>query len=297
MPDVISTRCPRCAPVRRVGCAQALDRRRDAAAERCGQPEVDADRDDREGDPPVHREAGRAGGPGGLLRGGAGRVRAAGGCWRAWGWRATWSRPSLIPVRAGDRVKTDRRDAKKLVGLYRAGCWVRAAADAGDRGAPRTCCAAAMTSAARGPPRGTGSQAAVAPRARVSRGQESWTISAPGVGAPPAAARSARAGRAGADADPPGRDRPTARHARRPAGADRRPRTWGWQVAKLTLVPRDRDPDRARADRRDRRLRPVRAPARARVLAGDHPQRVLQRRASSTADTSPRPATATPAGC
>jgi transposase len=28
--------------------------------------------------------------------------------------------PSLIPVRAGDRVKTDRRHAKKLVGLYRA---------------------------------------------------------------------------------------------------------------------------------------------------------------------------------
>jgi transposase len=29
--------------------------------------------------------------------------------------------PSLIPVRAGDRVKTDRRDAKKLVHLYRGG--------------------------------------------------------------------------------------------------------------------------------------------------------------------------------
>jgi len=29
--------------------------------------------------------------------------------------------PSLIPTRAGDRVKTDRRDAKKLVSLYRAG--------------------------------------------------------------------------------------------------------------------------------------------------------------------------------
>lgn len=29
--------------------------------------------------------------------------------------------PSLIAVRAGDRVKTDRRDAKKLVRLYRAG--------------------------------------------------------------------------------------------------------------------------------------------------------------------------------
>jgi transposase len=29
--------------------------------------------------------------------------------------------PSLIPIRAGDRVRTDRRDAKKLVRLYRAG--------------------------------------------------------------------------------------------------------------------------------------------------------------------------------
>ncbi len=29
--------------------------------------------------------------------------------------------PSLVPVRAGDRVKTDRRDAKKLAGLHRAG--------------------------------------------------------------------------------------------------------------------------------------------------------------------------------
>jgi transposase len=29
--------------------------------------------------------------------------------------------PSLVPVRAGDRVKTDRRDAHKLVTLYRAG--------------------------------------------------------------------------------------------------------------------------------------------------------------------------------
>ena len=29
--------------------------------------------------------------------------------------------PSLVPVRPGDRVKTDRRDAKKLVRLYRAG--------------------------------------------------------------------------------------------------------------------------------------------------------------------------------
>lgn len=27
---------------------------------------------------------------------------------------------SLVPVRTGDRVKTDRREAKKLVGLFRA---------------------------------------------------------------------------------------------------------------------------------------------------------------------------------
>ena len=29
--------------------------------------------------------------------------------------------PSLIPKKSGDRVKTDRRDAKKLARLYRAG--------------------------------------------------------------------------------------------------------------------------------------------------------------------------------
>jgi len=29
--------------------------------------------------------------------------------------------PSLTPVRPGDRVKTDRRDAEKLARLYRAG--------------------------------------------------------------------------------------------------------------------------------------------------------------------------------
>ena len=43
--------------------------------------------------------------------------------------------PSLIPVRAGDRVKTDRRDAKKLVTpVPRGAVAVRAATDAGDRG-------------------------------------------------------------------------------------------------------------------------------------------------------------------
>ena len=34
--------------------------------------------------------------------------------------------PSLIPKRAGDRIKTDRRDAEKLARLFRAGELIRA---------------------------------------------------------------------------------------------------------------------------------------------------------------------------
>ena len=46
--------------------------------------------------------------------------------------------PSLIPVTAGDRVKTDQRDAKKLVSLYRAGtAQVLPVAHPGDRRAQR----------------------------------------------------------------------------------------------------------------------------------------------------------------
>jgi transposase len=30
--------------------------------------------------------------------------------------------PSLIPMKAGDRIKTDRRDAVMLAKLHRAGC-------------------------------------------------------------------------------------------------------------------------------------------------------------------------------
>jgi len=39
----------------------------------------------------------------------------------AWGLPCDVIAPSLIPRRPGQRIKTDRRDAKKLVGLYRAG--------------------------------------------------------------------------------------------------------------------------------------------------------------------------------
>ena len=82
-----------------------------------GEPRGVADRDDRARDPPVHRPARRAArgwrsatrpGPGGFA------------LWRllsAMGVACDVVAPSLIPVRAGDRVKTDRRDAKKLVAL------------------------------------------------------------------------------------------------------------------------------------------------------------------------------------
>src|SRR4051812_15065386 len=43
----------------------------------------------------------------------------------------------------------------------------------------------------------------------------------------------ASARRACADADPPGRDRPPTRHARRPTRADAEREQWGWQVTKL----------------------------------------------------------------
>ena len=39
----------------------------------------------------------------------------------AWGLPCEVIAPSLTPRRPGQRIKTDTRDAKKLVGLYRAG--------------------------------------------------------------------------------------------------------------------------------------------------------------------------------
>jgi hypothetical protein len=75
MPDVGPFSAPwRCAAVGRDRSAQVLDRGRGAATRRREAGGV-PDRDDREGDPPVHREPGRPGGTVGLLRGRAGRVR------------------------------------------------------------------------------------------------------------------------------------------------------------------------------------------------------------------------------
>ena len=81
--------------------------------------------------------------------------------------------PSLVPVRAGDRVKTDRRDAKKLVrSAPRRRAALRRAADARDRGTPGSGALprrSALRAHRRAPPR---RQAAAAPRARLPRGQE-----------------------------------------------------------------------------------------------------------------------------
>ncbi len=65
--------------------------------------------------------------------------------------------PSLIPVRAGDRIKTDRRDAKKPVRLYRGGQLSYVQPPSPEIEALRDRCAAAMICAARGPRPGTGS--------------------------------------------------------------------------------------------------------------------------------------------
>ena len=118
------------------GRAQVLDRGRDAAARGRAAGGV-PDRDDREA---IRRFIERLGGPEGLAvcyeagPGGFALLRLL----TELGVACDVVAPSLIPVRAGDRVKTDRRDAKKLVRLYRGGqLSFVAAADAGDRGAQR----------------------------------------------------------------------------------------------------------------------------------------------------------------
>src|SRR3954469_11413683 len=71
----------------------------------------------------IRRFVERLGGPDGL----AGAYEAGPGGFALWrlltriGLACDVVAPSLVPVRAGDRVKTDRRDAKKLVGLHRGG--------------------------------------------------------------------------------------------------------------------------------------------------------------------------------
>ena len=190
--------------------------------------------------------------------------------------------PSLIPVRAGDRVKTDRRDAKKLVRLHRAGeLTLREPADAETGGAQGPACAAATTcvcARTRGaPPR---RQAAAAPRAHLPRRarrpgrkhHRAWV-------APPAPRRPARAARAGADARPPRRRRCASSPRSTPARArspQREPlgasRSAGCALSRhLDPAPRSGCSPRSATSAAS-------PPARARELARHHPQRVLLRR-------------------
>src|SRR5439155_329929 len=112
----------------------------------------------------------------------------------------------------------------------------------------------------RAPPR---RQAAAAPRAHLPRRQEELDEDPPGVGAPPAARRRARAVRAGAHARPPRQPRRADRRARPPARRDRRPRAVGRPGALAVLLSRHHHADRARAARRARRLSPLRLGPRA----------------------------------
>jgi transposase len=105
--------------VGRLRRAQALDRGGDVAAER-RQPELHRVETTERA---IRRLIDRLGGPAGLAvcyeagPGGFALFRLLTGL----GVACDVIAPSLVPVRAGDRVKTDRRDAKKLVRLYRAG--------------------------------------------------------------------------------------------------------------------------------------------------------------------------------
>ena len=171
---------------------------------------------------------------------------------RATSSRRRWSR-SAPAIGSRPTAVTPRSSCA----LYRAGAAaLRAAADAETEGL-RDLCAAATICAARAPRRATASQAAAAPRPHLPRRART-----PGrqmhraLGRPPAPRRSARAARARADADPSRRPRAPARRARRRPRADRRAASAGREQVQIAdALPRHLDPHRARADRRDRRLR------------------------------------------
>ena len=245
-------------------------------------------------------------GPAGLAvcyEAGPGRVRAVAAADAASGVACDVVAPSLVPVRAGDRVKTDRRDAKKLVrAVSRRRAALRVAPPTPEPEGLRDLvrCRDDLR-CARTAARQRVRQAAAAPRADLPRGQDhvldsstaAWVRrSAPGRPARAAGARAhaqrtstastrqlaaldarARADRASRALGRPGHDGSRASAASRPL-------------------------HRARAARRDRRLRALQPPARADELPGWAPSPASTPPAtSSTAATSPRPATGTPAGC
>jgi hypothetical protein len=185
--------------------------------------------------------------------------------------------PSLVPVRSGDRVKTDRRDAKKLArALPRRRALVRLPADprAGGPQGPRALPPRPRRGQARGAPPRPKAAAALRPDLRRPEGLDQ---DPPGLGQAPAARRSQRRGGASPHALPPRRNRCAAGGARSAARADRALGAVVGPGRLALLLPRDQDADRARALGRDRRLPPLRVGARADELPRARPERVLLR--------------------
>ena len=93
--------------------------------------------------------------------------------------------PSLVPVRAGDHVKTDLRDAKKLVGLFRGGLlrFVQPPTPETEGLRDLLRCRDDI----RGARTAAGRQAIAAPRPDLPRRPEGVDLAAPRVGAPPTA--------------------------------------------------------------------------------------------------------------
>ena len=284
MPDVSSTapavvrmRVALDVHKRSIVCASAAADRRRAARCARGDPEH------RARDPRPHRAARRAGaGWRSATRPGPCGYDPI-GCSARSGWRATSIAPSLVPVRAGARVKTDRRDAKKLLLLHRAGAltfvYPPTPAQEGLRDLVRCRDDLRCARTARAPPRG---QAAAALRAHLPRGQEGLDQAPHRVGAPPAA-RAIRSRSAalehmlahldGVDAQLAALDA-RARRDRRTASRGATRSRW------LCCFRGIAHPDRARAAGRDRRLPPLRHRARADELPRADPQRVLLRRSA-----------------
>ena len=199
--------------------------------------------------------------------------------------------PSLIPVRAGDRVKTDRRDAKKLVGLYRAGMlrFVHPP-DGRAGGAPRSAAGRVMMCGARGWRPATGCSSSCCVTAGSS------------ARARPRGRRLHRAWLARQRLDDPlaqealeqllihldGIERQLATLDARLgeiAGSER----WASQVEILTRFRGISDADRARVDRRDRRLRPLLAIRASSRPGWGSPRASTPPAISSTVGTSPCP--------
>ena len=124
--------------------------------------------------------------------------------------------PSLIPVRAGDRVKTDRRDAKKLVRLYRGGqlSFVQPPSP-GDRRAQRSDALPRRPAVRTHGGEAPSEQAAAAPRTDLPGRDARTGRRCTGRGSPVnVSTTTSRTPRSARDVDPPRRARSPARRAR-----------------------------------------------------------------------------------